>query len=151
MGLRESLAAEAFEHTASYDRAIADYMRGDSISGEFPATMNLSMHRKTQLRYGENPHQRAAVYSEPNVRSANVVSARRRGLTSTDMPLYRDRQSRRFHGDRGTTVMSIQSIAHKGWMPHTTGDRVVLISYLSERPPSQPFALGRELVRQAAG
>jgi phosphoribosylaminoimidazolecarboxamide formyltransferase/IMP cyclohydrolase len=32
--------------------------------------------RKTQLRYGENPHQRAAVYSDPTVRSANLVSAR---------------------------------------------------------------------------
>ena len=31
---------------------------------------------KTQLRYGENPHQRAAVYSDPSERSANLVSAR---------------------------------------------------------------------------
>ncbi|MFK8111923.1 MAG: bifunctional phosphoribosylaminoimidazolecarboxamide formyltransferase/IMP cyclohydrolase [Rubripirellula sp.] len=74
--LREQLAADAFDHTAAYDRAIADFMRGESISGEFPATLHLSMRRKTQLRYGENPHQRAAVYGDPNVRSANLVSAR---------------------------------------------------------------------------
>ena len=35
--LREQLAAEAFDHTAAYDRAIADYMRGDHDRGEFPA------------------------------------------------------------------------------------------------------------------
>lgn len=74
--LREQLAADAFDHTAAYDRAIADYMRGDSIGGEFPASLHLSMRRKTQLRYGENPHQRAAVYGDPSVRSANLVSAR---------------------------------------------------------------------------
>lgn len=74
--LREKLAADAFDHTAGYDRAIADFMRGENIGGEFPASSHLSLKRKTQLRYGENPHQRAAVYSDPNVRSANVISAR---------------------------------------------------------------------------
>ena len=74
--LREQLAAEAFEHTACYDRTIADFMRGDTLGGEFPASISLSLRRKTQLRYGENPHQRAAVYVDPSVRSANLVSAR---------------------------------------------------------------------------
>ncbi|MEM9826546.1 MAG: bifunctional phosphoribosylaminoimidazolecarboxamide formyltransferase/IMP cyclohydrolase [Planctomycetota bacterium] len=74
--LRERLAAAAFEHTAGYDRGIADFLRGDTVGGSFPATLNLSMRRKTQLRYGENPHQRAAVYSDPSERSANLVSAR---------------------------------------------------------------------------
>ena len=76
LALREQLAADAFDHTAGYDRAIADFMRGDNIGGEFPASLHLSLRRKTQLRYGENPHQRAAVYSDPSVRSANLVSAR---------------------------------------------------------------------------
>lgn len=74
--LRQQLAADAFDHTALYDRAIADYMRGDSIGGEFPSSLNLALRRKSQLRYGENPHQRAAVYVDPNARSANLVSAR---------------------------------------------------------------------------
>ncbi len=74
--LREQLAADAFDHTAVYDRAIADYLRGDTLGGEFPSSMHLSLRRKTQLRYGENPHQRAAMYSDPSVRSANLVSAR---------------------------------------------------------------------------
>ncbi len=74
--LRCQLAADAFDHTAVYDRAIADFMRGDSIGGEFPSSLHLSLRRKSQLRYGENPHQRAAVYVDPSVRSANLVSAR---------------------------------------------------------------------------
>lgn len=74
--LRRQLTADAFDHTAGYDRAIADYMRGDTITGEFPASLHVSLRRKTQLRYGENPHQRAAVYSDPLVRSANLVAAR---------------------------------------------------------------------------
>lgn len=74
--LRRQLAAEAFDHTAGYDRAIADFLMGDSISGEFPTSMHLSLRRKNQLRYGENPHQRAALYANPTDRSANLVSAR---------------------------------------------------------------------------
>lgn len=74
--LRRELAAEAFDHTAGYDRAIADYLAGDSLSGEFPTAMHVALRRKTQLRYGENPHQRAALYSDPGERSANLVSAR---------------------------------------------------------------------------
>ncbi len=74
--LRTRLAGDAFDHTAGYDRAIADYMRGDTIAGEFPSTMHFSLRRKTQLRYGENPHQRAALYSDPTIRTANLVSAR---------------------------------------------------------------------------
>ncbi|TWT80955.1 Bifunctional purine biosynthesis protein PurH [Planctomycetes bacterium CA13] len=76
LAMRQTLTAEAFEHTACYDRAIADYMRGDSLKGEFPSTMYMSLRRKAQLRYGENPHQRAALYSDPSVKSANLVSAR---------------------------------------------------------------------------
>lgn len=76
LALRESLAADAFEHTATYDRAIADYLRGDNLSGSFPASSHFSMRRKTQLRYGENPHQRAALYADPSETGANLVAAR---------------------------------------------------------------------------
>ncbi len=76
LALRKQLAYEAFEHTAAYDRGIADYLGGDSISRDFPATINFSLRRKMQLRYGENPHQRAALYSDPREHSANVVNAR---------------------------------------------------------------------------
>lgn len=74
--LRRQLALEAFEHTAAYDRGIADFLAGETMSRDFPATLHFSLRRKSQLRYGENPHQRAAVYSDPSVRTANLISAR---------------------------------------------------------------------------
>ena len=75
---RASLAAEAFAHTASYDIAVASWL-GSVVapdpSGEgFPAWMGASWERGSVLRYGENPHQRAAVYlartREPGVAGA---------------------------------------------------------------------------------
>ena len=74
--LRTRLASDAFEHTATYDRSIADYMRGENMSGEFPSSMHIALRRKTHLRYGENPHQRAALYVDPSVKGVNLVAAR---------------------------------------------------------------------------
>lgn len=75
LALRERLAAEAFAHTARYDRVIADYFAGQTAEGGFPGTLTLTYTRKMILRYGENPHQRAALYAEPQAQGANVVSA----------------------------------------------------------------------------
>ena len=74
--LRRTLAAEAFAHTAAYDRAIADYFAAAAAQGSFPATITTTLQCKELLRYGENPHQQAAVYRLPGVTGANVVSAR---------------------------------------------------------------------------
>ncbi|MFI5714217.1 bifunctional phosphoribosylaminoimidazolecarboxamide formyltransferase/IMP cyclohydrolase [Nocardia sp. NPDC051750] len=64
---RTSLAAKAFQHTASYDVAVATWMAetltGDSAAAEFPAWIGKSWQRSAVLRYGENPHQRAALYT----------------------------------------------------------------------------------------
>jgi phosphoribosylaminoimidazolecarboxamide formyltransferase/IMP cyclohydrolase len=71
---RERLAGAAFALTAAYDAAIAGYFakrRGDT----FPARLSLSFRHKQKLRYGENPHQSAAFYTEPNVKHACVASA----------------------------------------------------------------------------
>lgn len=76
LALRQHLACEAFEHTSGYDQAIAQYLRGESVASDFPPILHLTLRRKATLRYGENPHQKAAVYSDPTVRSANLVSAR---------------------------------------------------------------------------
>jgi phosphoribosylaminoimidazolecarboxamide formyltransferase/IMP cyclohydrolase len=76
LAIRQHLACQAFEHTSNYDRAIAKYLLGESLVGDFPPTMHVSLRRKSLLRYGENPHQKAALYSDPNVRSANLVNAR---------------------------------------------------------------------------
>ncbi len=64
---RQQLAAEAFAHTASYDIAVASWL-GSAVapdpSGDgFPAWVGASWQRADVLRYGENPHQRAALYA----------------------------------------------------------------------------------------
>ncbi len=73
--LRTRLAREAFFCTARYDQAIAAYFAGQAAEGPFPAALSVSMTRKGVLRYGENPHQQAAVYAKPEGESASVVSA----------------------------------------------------------------------------
>jgi phosphoribosylaminoimidazolecarboxamide formyltransferase / IMP cyclohydrolase len=78
---RRELAAAAFEMTARYDRAIADYMAGlttdksTSENTEFPAQLTLNFQRRSSLRYGENPHQRAAFYVEPNPAPSTLAAA----------------------------------------------------------------------------
>jgi phosphoribosylaminoimidazolecarboxamide formyltransferase/IMP cyclohydrolase len=72
---RKRLAAEAFAHTARYDRAIADFFASHTSDGAFHSTLTLGYVRKEVLRYGENPHQSAAVYASSESRPGNVVSA----------------------------------------------------------------------------
>ena len=75
---RFSLAVKAFEHTARYDGAIANYLgaiQSDGGHGRFPRTLSLQYRRAQDMRYGENPHQQAAFYIEHNVREASVASA----------------------------------------------------------------------------
>ncbi len=67
LGQRQLLAVDAFRHTASYDIAVASWM-GSVLaphpSGEvFPAWAGAAWNRKAVLRYGENPHQRGALYA----------------------------------------------------------------------------------------
>ncbi|HET7790817.1 MAG TPA: bifunctional phosphoribosylaminoimidazolecarboxamide formyltransferase/IMP cyclohydrolase [Gemmatimonadales bacterium] len=67
-GMRRTLAAKVFRHTSSYDGAIHAYLsRGD---GAMPASITLELARMQALRYGENPHQQAALYAtdEPGIR-----------------------------------------------------------------------------------
>lgn len=75
--LRRQLAAEAFNHTAKYDRAIANWFSKEIGEGDFPQTLGVSFELKSTLRYGENPHQKAAVYADPNVENVpNIVNAK---------------------------------------------------------------------------
>ena len=78
---RRKLAAAAFEMTARYDRAIADYMSGlcnseEASDPEFPSILSLQFERRSSLRYGENPHQRAAFYVEKNPPSSTLAAAK---------------------------------------------------------------------------
>ena len=76
---RTKLAAAAFAHTAEYDTAIAGYFArqtqtSDSEADErFPERLNLSLVRKSSLRYGENPHQPATLYALDDAAPSSVV------------------------------------------------------------------------------
>ena len=59
---RRTLALEVFRTTAEYDLAIATWL-GNSNSNELPEWFGRIWHRENSLRYGENPHQAAAIYS----------------------------------------------------------------------------------------
>ncbi len=76
---RFSLAVKAFEHTAQYDGAIANYLGAISAKGErfeFPRTYNAQYLKVQDLRYGENPHQKAAFYVDSSGKSeASVATA----------------------------------------------------------------------------
>lgn len=64
--LRSTLAGEAFALTAKYDAAIAAYLNTNDQSQHaslFPQLFNLTLAKREELRYGENPHQRAALYA----------------------------------------------------------------------------------------
>lgn len=60
---RLSLAQKAFLHTAIYDSAIANYLSKEIDGDLFPAIFSPSYIKKQDLRYGENPHQKAAFYT----------------------------------------------------------------------------------------
>jgi phosphoribosylaminoimidazolecarboxamide formyltransferase / IMP cyclohydrolase len=60
---RRRLAILAFQHTAFYDTAIAEYLRRDTAEEVMPDEFTIGLRRLQTLRYGENPHQRAALYS----------------------------------------------------------------------------------------
>jgi phosphoribosylaminoimidazolecarboxamide formyltransferase/IMP cyclohydrolase len=61
---RRWLAGKVFAHTAAYDGAIANWFTSLGESDGFPTSLNLSFSKAYGLRYGENPHQRAAFYRE---------------------------------------------------------------------------------------
>ena len=60
--LRRRFAAKAFAATAAYDSAISQWFAFADQGGLFPETITLAMSRGAELRYGENPHQQAALY-----------------------------------------------------------------------------------------
>ena len=76
LSMRRSLAKDAFVHTAGYDTAIARYFSKRNEDGPFPEVLSSALTRKTVLRYGENPHQQAALYCDPKAKCASAVSAR---------------------------------------------------------------------------
>ncbi len=78
LDFRRKLASAVFEQTARYDRMIANYLARTEPGAEsevFPAVLAPHFERRKVLRYGENPHQRAAFYLEPGTRGPNLATA----------------------------------------------------------------------------
>ena len=82
--LRRKMAAKTYTHTASYDGKVAEYLarcldieaKTPEIASDLPVTLHLSFKRAELLRYGENPHQHAALYLEEKLPDAVVASAK---------------------------------------------------------------------------
>jgi phosphoribosylaminoimidazolecarboxamide formyltransferase/IMP cyclohydrolase len=78
VAMRQKLAAKAFAHTAQYDAMVSAYFTGAIGGGAptFPDDLNLSFRKRLDLRYGENPHQQAAFYTDPRAIGASVTEGR---------------------------------------------------------------------------
>lgn len=77
LATRFDLAIKAYEHTAAYDGAIANYF-GTKVEGgseKFPRTFNTQFVKAQDMRYGENPHQDSAFYVEANTQEASIATA----------------------------------------------------------------------------
>lgn len=72
---RKQLAAKVFRHTANYDALIANYFV-DITGLEDPETLTVTYETVQSLRYGENPHQKAAFYQEANGKGASIANAK---------------------------------------------------------------------------
>lgn len=77
--IRYELAVKAFRHTAAYDRDIARYLgkqlKGANTTSELPKDWALELNKVADLRYGENPHQKAALYKIADNNECGVANA----------------------------------------------------------------------------
>src|SRR5260370_37179863 len=78
--LRRELAAKVFAHTAAYDAAIHGYLTQDAPG--WPERITVALERRQELRYGENPHQAAALYAgpEPGIRDFEQLPGTQRSF-----------------------------------------------------------------------
>ena len=78
LALRQKLAAKTYATTASYDSAISTWF-AQQLNEQFPHTLTVSATRVDTLRYGENPHQSAAVYSDGSNRAGALNAKQYQG------------------------------------------------------------------------
>lgn len=76
---KRQLAKKAFRMTSEYDRVISEYFESLESAGNdsMPLLMTLSLRREQNLRYGENPHQKAALYLPAGIPATGVAGARK--------------------------------------------------------------------------
>lgn len=72
---RQKLAAKVFRHTAAYDALIGSYLT-EQVGEEFPEKMTFTFEKKQDLRYGENPHQKAAFYAHPLSENSSLTNGK---------------------------------------------------------------------------
>ncbi|MFB9731159.1 bifunctional phosphoribosylaminoimidazolecarboxamide formyltransferase/IMP cyclohydrolase [Ornithinimicrobium kibberense] len=110
---RRRLAAEAFVHTATYDVHVASWM-GDVVADTsdgtgFPAWVGGTWERRAVLRYGENPHQRAAIYADGFRTTPGLAQAEQLGGKEMSYNNYVDAdaawRAAHDHGDRPTVAI----------------------------------------------
>ncbi|WP_312371200.1 bifunctional phosphoribosylaminoimidazolecarboxamide formyltransferase/IMP cyclohydrolase [Lachnoclostridium sp.] len=69
------LMQKVFMHTSSYDTMIADYLRRQRNDHELPETLTMTFEKVQDMRYGENPHQKAAFYREIGKKQGSITDA----------------------------------------------------------------------------
>jgi len=69
------LMQKVFQHTAAYDALIADYLRRERNDRELPETLTMTFEKIQDMRYGENPHQKAAFYREIGRKKGSITDA----------------------------------------------------------------------------
>ncbi len=74
-----NLAKKVFEHTAAYDALIADYFLSQSKDGVLPAKLTFTYEKTSEMRYGENPHQKAFFYKNAIPEKGSLASAEQLG------------------------------------------------------------------------
>ena len=72
---RRRLATKAFAHTAQYDAMVSTWLLQQQSESAFPDLLTLGFRKKQDLRYGENPHQTAAFYTDPQANGASIATA----------------------------------------------------------------------------
>ncbi len=70
------LMQKVFMHTSNYDTMIADYLKKERKDTSLPETLTLTYEKVQDMRYGENPHQKAAFYREIGKKKGSIVDAR---------------------------------------------------------------------------
>ncbi len=70
------LMQKVFMHTSSYDTMIADYLKKERNDHELPETLTMTFEKIQDMRYGENPHQKAAFYREIGKKHGSLTDAK---------------------------------------------------------------------------
>jgi phosphoribosylaminoimidazolecarboxamide formyltransferase/IMP cyclohydrolase len=74
---RKKLATSVFEKTSLYDGKISDYLSGENAPGKegLPGFIDIKLEKARELRYGENPHQKGALYRDTRAAEAGIIGA----------------------------------------------------------------------------